>query len=196
MTKYSFKYGFLLFGITMLLFFVVYYFFANQNYWDISVTINSFVLPIIYGIMAFISVFIMRKRLGEITFPQAFAQSFYTLFVGGLLSLLSIFAYLNYGDTQARDLLNYQFVETQAKKLEEARVEQLEKSENLKDAGKMDDVKENYKNYKIGIEAAKNNKTNFFSFKYLSALFGVILLFYVFLSIAIAAFLKNKKRYE
>lgn len=190
------RFGLILFGITMLLFFIVYYFFAGENYWVTSVQVNSFVLPALYAGGAFWSVYSLRKEMGRITFPQAFKQSFFTLFVGGVLSLSSIYLFLNYVDTGARDILNYQFVTTQENKLDEARANQLKKAANLKDQTKKDEVQANYENYKKGLKAAKDNKTNYFSFKYLSGLFGVFLLFYLFLSVAFGAFLKNKKRYE
>jgi len=197
MTKNPFKFSLVLFAITLLLFLGVYYFFANENYWQTSVSINSFVLPILYAVVTFLAVKSYRDDLGgRITFRQAFQRSFLTLFVGGFLSLFSIFLFLNYVDSNARDLLNYQFVQIQENKLEEAKATQLSDIEKMQDASKKEEFLQKYKDYKLGIEAAKKNKTNYFSLRYLSGIFGVFILFYLFLSIAIAAFLKNKKRYE
>ena len=39
------------------------------------------------------------------------------MFIGGFLSMFSIFAFLNYGDTDAKDLLNHQYVERQKQSL-------------------------------------------------------------------------------
>ena len=45
-------------------------------------------------------------------------------------------------------------------------------------------------------EAALKENRNYFSYQFLSAIFGGFLLFYLMLSIIIAGFMKNKKRYE
>ncbi len=178
----------------MLLFFGVYYFFAGPNYWDVSMKVNAFGLTFLYGIAAFLSVF-WKKGNGFITFPQAFKQSFLTLFVGGFLSIMTMFAFLNYVDTDARDMLNHQHFQSEMQKLDESYQKQI-KEINPKDTDKLKPLNEEYEKYKIGINNAIKNNTNYFSFNFLSSLFGGILLFYLLLSIIISAFLKNKKRYE
>lgn len=61
MTKSSSTLGILLFGATMIVFFVVYYFFSGVEYFDISLKANAFVLPIIYAGAAFWSVNILEQ---------------------------------------------------------------------------------------------------------------------------------------
>lgn len=195
MTKNPVIIGLVLYGITMLLFFGVYYFFANANYWDTSMKINAFGLTFIYGITAFISTYWLRKGT-RITYPQAFKQSFVTLFVGGFLSMASMFLFLNYVDTSARDLLNYQYIQTELNNLEEAYQKQKIDAAHHKDPNVVVDLEKSYKEAKEAREIALKEKRNYFSLEFLGKLFGGILLFYLLLSIIIAAFLKNKKRYE
>lgn len=102
MTKNPVTIGLVLFGITMLAFFVVYYFFANASYYSTSMKVNAFGMPFLYAVGGFLSVYWYRGA-GKITYPQAFKQAFVTLFIGGFLSVMSIFAFLNYVDTDARD---------------------------------------------------------------------------------------------
>ncbi len=194
MTKNPVAIGFVLYGITMLLFFVVYYFFANANYWDTSMAINSFGLTFIYGIVAFLSVYWKRDG-GFITYPQAFKHAFIPVFIGGFLSIMSMFLFLNYVDTDARDLLNYQHKRGEQLKLDESYNKQIA-SINPKDTDKIEALNKEYKDFKTRIDYTMSKKENLFSFQSLSRFFGGILLFYLLLSIIIAAFLKNKKRYE
>ncbi|MFC0345336.1 DUF4199 domain-containing protein [Epilithonimonas hispanica] len=195
MTKNPIAFGFGLYAITMFLFFVVYYFFAGPDYFNISINVNAFGLTFIYSLMGFLSVYYLRKNIGEITYPQAFKQIFVTLFVGGFLSFMSIFLFLNYVDTDARDMLNHQHIESELTKLDESYNKQI-KEINPKDTEKIKSLNDEYKKMSIGINGAKKQNINYFSFSFLSAIFGGVLLFYLLLSIVIAGFLKNKKRYE
>lgn len=195
MTKNPLKVGFILFGITMLTFFIVYYFFANANYWNTTMQVNAFGMTFLYVIAGFISTYWLREGT-RITYPQAFKQTFLTLFTGGILSMLSIFLFLNYVDTDARDMLNHQYIQTEIKNLDEAYAQKKIEVANHIDKNKITELETDYKNAKIGREAALKENRNYFSFKFMSAIFGGFLLFYLMLSIIIAGFMKNKKRYE
>lgn len=195
MTKNPLKVGFILFGITMLTFFIVYYFFANANYWNTTMQVNAFGMTFLYVIAGFISTYWLREDT-RITYPQAFKQTFLTLFTGGILSMLSIFLFLNYVDTDARDMLNHQYIQTEIKNLDEAYAQKKIEVANHIDKNKITELETDYKNAKIGREAALKENRNYFSFKFMSAIFGGFLLFYLMLSIIIAGFMKNKKRYE
>ncbi|MGS0748700.1 hypothetical protein [Halpernia sp. GG3] len=48
--------GLILFSITMIIFFVVYYFYGGLHYFDSTMMANSFILPITYALFAFFSV--------------------------------------------------------------------------------------------------------------------------------------------
>lgn len=195
MTKNPLAVGLGLYFTTMLIFFVVYYFFANANYWDTSMSVNAFGMTFLYAFGGFLSVLWLRGN-GKISYPQAFKQSFVTLFVGGFLSILSIFAFLNYGDTDARDLLNHQYIQTELKNLDEAYKQKRSEAANMKDQSKIKELDTDYKNAKEARVLAQKQNRNYFSFQFLSAVFGGFVLFYLLLSIIIAGFLKNKKRYE
>lgn len=195
MTKSPLVAGFILFAITMLTFFIVYYFFANANYWNTTMQVNAFGMTFLYVFAGFASTYWLRQGT-RITYPQAFKQTFVTLFVGGILSMFSIFAFLNYADTDARDMLNHQYVQTELNNLDEAYAKKKTEVANHKDPAKVKELEEDYKNAKIAREAAMKEDRNYFSFKFLSAIFGGFLLFYLMLSIIIAGFMKNKKRYE
>ena len=194
MTKNPLNVGFILFAITMLTFFIVYYFFANANYWNTTMQVNAFGMTFLYVLAGFASTYWLRQG-ARITYPQAFKQTFVTLFTGGILSMLSIFLFLNYVDTDARDMLNHQHIESELTKLDESYNKQI-KEINPKDTEKIKSLNDEYKKMSIGINGAKNQNINYFSFSFLSAIFGGVLLFYLLLSIVIAGFLKNKKRYE
>lgn len=195
MTKNPFAVGFGLYMVTMFVFFVVYYFFASASYYDISMMVNAFGMTFLYALGGFMAVLWLRGN-DKITYPQAFKQSFLTMFIGGFLSVLSIFAFLNYGDTEARDMLNHQYIQTELKNLDEAYDQKKIELMNHKDQSKIKDLEIDYKNAKEAREAAQKENRNYFSFQFLSAVFGGFLLFYLLLSIIIAGFLKNKKRYE
>lgn len=195
MTKNPIAFGFGLYAMTMLIFFIVYYFFAGANYFNISINVSAFGLTFLYSVVGFLSVYYLRNHVGSITYPQAFKQVFVTLFVGGFLSFMSIFLFLNYVDTDARDLLNYQHIESEMTKLNDSYDKQI-KEINPKDRDKLKSLNDEYKKFSTGISNAKKQNINYFSFSFFSAIFGGVLLFYLMLSIIIAGFMKNKKRYE
>jgi hypothetical protein len=71
--------------------------------------VNAFGMPFLYAVGGFLSVYWYRGA-GKITFTQAFKQAFVTLFIG--VSFCNVhFAFLNYVDTDARDLLNHQYIQ-------------------------------------------------------------------------------------
>lgn len=195
MTKNPLAVGFGLYLATMLVFFVVYYFFADASYFDTSMKVNAFGMTFLYVLGGFLSVLWLRGN-NKITYPQAFKQCFLTLFVGGFLSIMSIFAFLNYVDTDARDMLSHQYIQTELNNLDEAYQQKKLEAANLKDQTKIKELETDYKNAKVAREVAQKEKRNYFSFQFLSAVFGGFVLFYLLLSIIIAGFLKNKKRYE
>ncbi len=195
MTKNPVAVGFGLFLATMLTFFIVYYFFADAKYFDTSMKVNAFGMTFLYVLAGFLSVLWLRGN-NKITYPQAFKQCFVTLFVGGGLSILSIFAFLNYADTEAREMLNHQYIQTELDNLDESYAKLKVEAANQKDRTKVKELEDNYKQQKLAREIAKKENRNYFSFQFLSAIFGGFLLFYLLLSIIIAGFLKNKKRYE
>jgi len=188
--------GLALFVLNMLAFFIVYYFFMDVNYWDTSMKVNSFVLPFLYTIVGFLSVYWYRNFLGRITFYKAFRQAFVTVFLGGFLSMLSIFVFLNYVDTSARDILNYQYVELELRNLDTKYYKIKNEITANGDKNKLEELDKNYLEAKQAREIAMKERRNYFSFSFLSTVFGGFVLFYILLSVVVASFMKNKKSYE
>jgi hypothetical protein len=52
-----------------------------------------------------------------VSFKDAFKRAFVPMFIGGILSIFSIYAFLNFVDTDAKKLLNYQYVTRQKSEL-------------------------------------------------------------------------------
>jgi len=188
--------GLALFVLNILAFLMVYYFFMDVNYWNTSMKVNSFVLPFLYTIVGFLSVYWYRNFLGRITFYKAFRQAFVTVFLGGFLSVLSIFIFLNYVDTDARDILNYQYVELELRNLDTKYHKIKNEITDNGDKNKLEELDKNYLEAKHAREMAMKERRNYFSFSFLSTIFGVFVLFYILLSVVVASFLKNKKSYE
>ena len=118
MSKNVYTFGFLIFIATMLVFFGVYFFGYNTNYFNTSMLLNAFLMPALYTLGAYFSVTTYKKEVKEIGFRDAFGRAFKPMFIGGFLSMFSIFAFLNYVDTDAKDLLNHQYVERQKTELD------------------------------------------------------------------------------
>lgn len=189
MTKNSFALGIILFIITMIIFFTVYYFFGNVHYFDISLKVNSFVLPIIYGGIALYSVRSFWKSRHSVTFREAFNKSFVPMFSGGLLSVISIFLFLNFGDVEAKNLLNHQFVEKNKSEL--TSVYQKEKN-RLKDKDKLADLEKDYQKSMQSFSPEIVKGKDMFTASHFSGYFAAILLFYLIISLFLGAFFRSR----
>jgi succinate-acetate transporter protein len=63
---------------------------------------NAFVLPILYAGTAFWSVKSYWNNHRKVSFKEAFKRAFVPMFIGGILSIFSIYAFLNFVDTDAK----------------------------------------------------------------------------------------------
>ncbi|MXS72884.1 DUF4199 family protein [Flavobacteriaceae bacterium W22] len=191
MTKSPVTLGILLFAATMLIFFVVYFFFSGINYFDISLKVNAFVLPVFYALAAFWSVKSRwnKQRMG---FREAFKRAFVPMFVGGFLSVLSIFVFLNFIDTDAKKLLNYQYVTRQKSELDK---EYNSARKILKHQKDIDELEEKYREslQRFSPEIIKGK--DMLTASHFSGYFAAILIFYVVLSLFFGAFFRTKKVY-
>ncbi|WP_312344401.1 DUF4199 domain-containing protein [Chryseobacterium binzhouense] len=191
MTKSPVTLGILLFAATMLIFFVVYFFFSGINYFDISLKVNAFVLPVFYALAAFWSVksHWNKHRMG---FREAFKRAFVPMFVGGFLSVLSIFVFINFIDTDAKKLLNYQYVTRQKSELDK---EYNSARKILKHQKDIDELEEKYKEslQRFSPEIIKGK--DMLTASHFSGYFAAILIFYVVLSLFFGAFFRTKKVY-
>ncbi len=75
-------------------------------------------------------------------FREAFKRAFIPMFIGGILSIVSIFAFLNYVDTDAKKLLNYQYVQRQKSELDK---EYYSAKKILKHQKDIDELEQKYK---------------------------------------------------
>lgn len=188
MTKSPVTLGILLYIATMLIFFVAYAFFSGINYFDISLKINAFVLPIIYALAAFWSVKSHwdKHRMG---FREAFKRAFTPMFVGGVLSIVSIFSFLNFIDTDAKKLLNYQYVQRQKSELDK---EYQSAKKVLKHQKDIDELEQKYQEglQRFSPDAIKGK--DMLTASHFSGYFAAILIFYVVLSVFFGAFFRTK----
>jgi Flp pilus assembly protein TadB len=193
MTKSPSTLGIILFGATMIVFFVVYYFFSGVNYFDISLKINAFVLPIMYAGTAFWSVKSYWNNNRQVSFKQAFNRAFVPMFVGGILSIFSIFAYLNFVDTDAKKLLNYQYVQRQKSELDQ---EYTSARKILKHQKDIDELDQKYKERLQSFTPKAVKGKDMLTASHFSGYFAAILIFYVVLSVFFGAFFRTKTIYQ
>lgn len=193
MTKSPSTLGILLFGATMIVFFVVYYFFSGVEYFDISLKANAFILPIIYAGAAFWSVKTYWSSHKQVSFKDAFKRAFVPMFIGGILSILSIYAFLNFADTDAKKLLNYQYVTRQKSELDK---EYTSARKILKHQKDIDELDQKYKEriQSFTPEAVKGK--DMLTASHFSGYFAAILIFYVVLSLFFGAFFRTKTIYQ
>ena len=193
MTKSPSTLGIILFGATMIVFFVVYYFFSGVNYFDISLKANAFVLPLMYAGAAFWSVKSYWNNNRQVSFKQAFNRAFVPMFVGGILSIFSIFAYLNFVDTDAKKLLNYQYVLRQKSELDQ---EYTSARKILKHQKDIDELDKKYKERLQSFTPKAVKGKDMLTASHFSGYFAAILIFYVVLSVFFGAFFRTKTIYQ
>lgn len=193
MTKSPSTIGILLFAATMIVFFVVYYFFSGVEYFDISLKANAFVLPIIYAGAAFWSVKTYWSSHKTVSFKEAFKRAFVPMFIGGILSIFSIYAFLNFVDTDAKKLLNYQYVTRQKSELDKEYTSARKILKHQKDIEELDQkYKERLQSFTP--EAVKGK--DMLTASHFSGYFAAILIFYVVLSLFFGAFFRTRTIYQ
>ncbi len=193
MTKNPSTLGILLFGATMIIFFVVYYFFSGVEYFDISLKANAFVLPIIYAGTAFWSVKTYWSSHKTVSFKDAFKRAFIPMFIGGILSIFSICAFLNFVDTDAKKLLNYQYVTRQKSELDK---EYTSARKILKHQKDIDELDQKYKERLQSFTREAVKGKDMLTASHFSGYFAAILIFYVVLSLFFGAFFRTRTIYQ
>ncbi|MFP7654977.1 DUF4199 domain-containing protein [Chryseobacterium proteolyticum] len=169
-------------------FFVAYYFFSGIHYFDTSLKINAFVLPVIYAGGAFWSVK-SRWNTHKMGFREAFKRSFVPMFIGGILSIFSIYLFLNFVDTDAKKLLNYQYVERQKSELDS---EYQSAGKILKHQKDIDELDQKYKERSQSFSPQAVKGKDMLTASHFSGYFAAILIFYVVLSLFFGAFFRTK----
>lgn len=193
MTKSPLTLGIILFIATMTVFFVVYSFYSGIEYFDISLKANAFILPVLYAGAAFWSVKSYWNSHRVVSFKDAFKRAFVPMFVGGILSVLSMYAYLNFVDTDAKKLLNYQYVTRQKSELDKEYTSARKILKHQKDIDELDQ-KYNERLQSFTPEAVKGK--DMLTVSHFSGYFAAILIFYVVLSLFFGAFFRTRTVYQ
>ncbi|WPO81083.1 DUF4199 domain-containing protein [Chryseobacterium sp. JJR-5R] len=193
MTKSPLTLGIILFIATMTVFFVVYSFYSGIDYFDISLKANAFVLPVLYAGTAFWSVKSYWNSHRVVSFKDAFKRAFVPMFVGGILSVLSMYAYLNFVDTDSKKLLNYQYVTRQKSELDKEYTSARKILKHQKDIDELDQ-KYNERLQSFTPEAVKGK--DMLTVSHFSGYFAAILIFYVVLSLFFGAFFRTRTVYQ
>ncbi|MBS1548246.1 MAG: DUF4199 domain-containing protein [Bacteroidetes bacterium] len=188
-TKSPVNLGLILFALTMVIFFTVYYFFGGNQFYDVTLKVNSFVLPLLYCVVAFISVRSFWKKNAVVRFKDAFKRAFVPMFVGGFLSMFSIFAFLNFADVEAKNMLNFQYVERQKAELDKEYKDALH---FVKDDAERKDLDKKYQDRLKGFSPELTAKKDMLSFNYFAGYFAAILIFYVILSFFFGSFFRSR----
>jgi hypothetical protein len=193
MTKSPSTLGIILFIATMIIFFVAYYFFSGINYFDTSLKINAFILPVLYAGAAFWSVKSFWNKNRVVTFKDAFSRAFIPMFIGGILSIFSIYAFLNFVDTDAKKLLNYQYVQRQKTELD---TEYQSARKILKHQKDIDELDKKYKERLPSFSSEAIKGKDMLTASHFSGYFAAILIFYVVLSVFFGAFFRTRTVYQ
>jgi len=193
MTKSPSTLGILLFIATMIIFFVAYFFFSGVNYFDTSLKINAFVLPLLYAGGAFWSVKSFWNKNRVVKFKDAFKRAFVPMFIGGILSIFCIYSFLNFVDTDAKKLLNYQYVQRQKTELD---TEYNSARKILKHQKDIDELDQKYKERLPSFSPEAVKGKDMLTASHFSGYFAAILIFYVVLSVFFGAFFRTRTVYE
>ena len=189
MVKNVYGVGFLLFIATMLIFFSMYFFGMNVDYFSNSMLLNAFLLPAVYVAGAFLSVNAAKKEGIPMGFRAVFGHAFKPMFIGGLLSVVTMFLFLNFVDKDAKDLLNYQYIDRQKTELNN----EYEKAKSTLD--KPEEKAELEKKYQERLKSFSPEMIkdkDMFSFRQFTYYFGAIMVFYVILSVFFASFFRSR----
>ena len=188
MTKNVSGVGLMIYGATMLAFFAMYFFGMNTDYFNNSLLVNAFVLPAVYLAGAYYSVNYIKKQGIPMSFADVFGRSFKPMIVGGILSILTMFLFLNFLDKDAKDLLNFQYVERQKTELKN----EYEKAKfGMVDKGQIQELEKNYEMRKQSFSPEMIKNLDKFSFRWFTYYFGAIMVFYVILSVFFASFFRS-----
>lgn len=193
MIRSPFSLGIMLYAITMLIFFTVYFFFSGIEYFETTLVTNAFILPIIYALAAFASVKLYWNSHKTVTFKEAFKKAFIPMFIGGIFSIFSIFIFLNFVDTDAKKLLNYQYVERQRTELDS---EYTNAKKMLKEPEDIADLEKKYAERKESFTPERIQGKDMLTASHFSGYFAAILIFYLVLSLFFGAFFRTRSVHQ
>lgn len=182
--------GLMMFIAVMIAFFVTNIFFRDVQYYRNSIMLSSFLLPFIFAVGAFFSVTSYSKFKKKISFKEAYGRAFIPMFVGGALSIFSIFSYINYVDTDTKDLLNYQYIESYKNSLEEeyGRAKKVLKPQTAE----MEDLEKKYAEGKIRVAEKIRKNEDMFSAQYFAYIFAGYCIYFLILSLFFGSFFRTR----
>lgn len=181
--------GFYLFIATMVVFFGMYFFGMNTDYFNNSLLLNAFLMPIIYVAGAYISVNSVKRTGVRMGFRDVFGRAFKPMFVGGFLSMVTMFLFLNFADPAAKHLLNFQYLERQKTELD---AEYNKAKQVMKSPEEIAELEINYHQRKQSFSPEMIKDKDMFNFRQFTYYFAAVLVFYVILSTFFASFFRNK----
>ena len=189
MTKNIYTIGFVLFIATMVLFFGLYFFGMNTDYFNNSLLLNAYLMPVVYLAGAYFSFNSLRKTEVRTGFREIFGRAFKPMFVGGLMSVTAMFLFLNFVDPAAKDLLNFQYLERQKIELD---AEYNKAKQFLKTPEELAELETKYEERKQSFSPEMIKGKDMFSFRQFTYYFAAILVFYVILSTFFASFFRSR----
>lgn len=190
LTRNVYVVGLMVFILIMIAFFTTNIFFRNVDYYKNSISLSAFLLPFIFALGAFLSVTSYSRYKKALSFKEAYGRAFIPMFMGGFLSLLSIFIYINYIDTATKDLLNYQYIESFKSSLEE---EYQQSKQFLKaDSPEMPELQKKYDEGKMRIAAKVAQNSDMFSLRYFAYIFAGYCVFFLLLSLFFGSFFRTR----
>ena len=190
MVKNVYTIGFLIYILIMLVFFVTNIFFRDIHYFRTSVMLSSFVLPLIFAAGAFYSVTSYSRYKKVLSFREAYGRAFIPMFVGGLLSVISIFVYISFVNKPTKDLLNYQYIESYKQSLED----EYNKAKKIirPESSEMQDLEKKYAEGKLRIHEKIKRNEDMFTPKYFAYVFAGYSVFFLLLSLFFGSFFRTK----
>lgn len=190
MAKNAYVVGILIFTVIMSVFFVTNIFFRNVDYYRNSILLSSFFVPVVCALGAYWSVTTYSRWKKGISFREAYGRAFIPMFVGGLLSLLSIFIYTNYISPDTKDLLNYQAVESYKQSLEE----EYTKAKKIVKPNSPEaiDLEKKYAEAKVRIADKVKKNEDLITFKNFSLVFAGYCAFFLLLSLFFGSFFRTR----
>lgn len=191
MTKNVYVVGVMAFIAMMIAFFITNIFFRDVHYYRTTIILSSFLAPLIYAIAAFVSVTTYSRFKKILNFKEAFGRAFMPMFVGGALSLFSIFIYIHYVDTDTKDLLNYQYIESYKSSLEE----EYSKANGMikADSPERTEMEKKYAEAKIRIAEKEKRKEDMFTARYFLYIFAGYCAYFLILSVFFGSFFRTKR---
>lgn len=190
MFKNVYVIGLMIFIVIMIAFFTINIFFRDVDYFRNSIKLSAFLVPFIFAVGAFISVSSYSKFKKRISFKEAYGRAFIPMFLGGLLSVVVIFTFINFADKDTKNLLNYQYIESFRNGLEEeyAQAKKIVKP----DSPEMIELEKKYAEGKERIKIKESKKEDMFSAKYFGYVFAGYCAYFLILSLFFGSFFRTR----